>query len=305
MGTTWSLRFDNPHMLPLDTVRGTIEVALAHVVAQMSHWQADSDLSRYNDAAAGAVHALAPGFGAVLACALHWAKASGGALDPTVGPLVALWGFGPQAAGDVHLPAPEALRAAHAACGWQRLPFDAAAGTLRQPGGVTLDFSGIAKGFAVDHVVEGLRVLGLKGLLLEIGGEVRAVGRRPDGASWTVQIAAPEGDGTAPPAVVALADLAVATSGDRWHRREHAGRRWSHTIDPRTGVPVSHALASVTVLHAECMQADALATVLTVLGPAQGLAFARTHDIAALFFERKADGLQASASPAWMERLSA
>ncbi|MDM0040597.1 FAD:protein FMN transferase [Variovorax sp. J22G21] len=304
MGTTWSLRFDNPHMLPLDTVRAAMEAALARVVAQMSHWQTDSDLSRYNRAAAGAVHALASGFATVLACALRWAEASGGALDPTVGPLVALWGFGPEAADDVHPPAPEALRAAHAACGWQRLPFDAVAGTLRQPGGLTLDFSGIAKGFAVDHVVEGLRALGLKDLLLEIGGELRGVGRRPGGASWTVQIAAPEDGGTASP-TVALADLAVATSGDRWHRREHAGRRWSHTIDPRTGEPVGHALASVTVLHAECMQADALATALTVLGPAEGLAFARAHDIAALFFERKTDGLQASASPAWMERVGA
>ena len=88
---------------------------------------------------------------------------------------------------------------------------------------------------------------------------------------------------SASPQRIAHADMAVATSGDRWHRREHGGRRWSHTIDPRSGEPVAHSLASVTVLHAQCMHADALATVLTVLGPDEGLAFAERHDVAALF----------------------
>ncbi|RZI94952.1 MAG: FAD:protein FMN transferase [Variovorax sp.] len=304
MGTTWSLRFDNPQMLALETVRAAVEGSLARVVAQMSHWQADSDLSRYGRAPAGSVHALAPEFAAVLDCALRWAEASGGALDPTVGPLVALWGFGPQATDDGKAPTTDAVQSARAACGWQRLPFDAAAGTLQQPGGLTLDFSGIAKGFAVDHVVHALQALGLADLLVEIGGELRGVGRRPGGTPWTVQVAAPEDGGALSPPL-ALRDLAIATSGDRWHRREAAGRRWSHTIDPRSGQPVDHTLASVTVLHAECMQADALATVLTVLGPGEGLGFAEAHDIAALFFERKPAGLHASASRAWAERANA
>lgn len=304
MGTTWSLRFDNPQMLPLQTVRAAVEGSLARVVAQMSHWQADSDLSRYGRAPAGSVHALAPEFAAVLDCALRWAEASGGALDPTVGPLVALWGFGPQATDDGKAPTPDAVQRARAACGWQRLLFNAAAGTLQQPGGLTLDFSGIAKGFAVDHVVHALQALGLADLLVEIGGELRGVGRRPGGTPWTVQVAAPEDGGALSPPL-ALRDLAIATSGDRWHQREYAGRRWSHTIDPRSGQPVDHTLASVTVLHAECMQADALATVLTVLGPGEGLAFAEAHDIAALFFERKPAGLHASASRAWAERANA
>ncbi|RYF31818.1 MAG: FAD:protein FMN transferase [Comamonadaceae bacterium] len=304
MGTTWSLRFDNPRLLSLDVVRATVERVLDRVIAQMSHWQADSDLSRYGRAPAGSVHALAPEFATVLGCALRWADASGGAFDPTVGPLAALWGFGPDAPDAWQAPAPDAMRSAHAACGWQRLPFDAAASTLQQPGGLTLDFSGIAKGFAVDQVVEALKALGLADLLVEIGGELRGVGRRPGDAPWTVQVAAPEEGGALSPPL-ALRDLAIATSGDRWHQREAAGRRWSHTIDPRTGQPVDHTLASVTVLHAECMQADALATVLTVLGPSEGLAFAEAHDIAALFFERKPAGLHASASRGWAERANA
>jgi thiamine biosynthesis lipoprotein len=278
MGTTWSLRFDNPQMHPLAQVRETVEAALARVIAQMSHWEATSDISRFNAAPAGSRHALPKEFAEVIACALHWALASGGAVDPTVGPLVACWGFGPdaQARG---LPASRALAEVRARVGWQRLAFDETSGSLLQQGDITLDLSGIAKGFAVDHGVEALRGLGLTDLLFEIGGELRGIGRRPGGQPWQVQV---DSESTATRRV-ALADMAIATSGDRWHRREHEGRRWSHTIDPRNGEPVAHGLASVTVLHAQCMQADALATVLTVLGPDDGLAFAERHDIAALF----------------------
>ena len=295
MGTTWSLRFDNPRMVPLDVVRAAVESALAQVVAQMSHWEADSDLSRYNGAGAGSIHALAPEFARVMACALHWAAASGGALDPTVAPLVGLWGFGPQGDANARTPSPELLRAARLACGWRRLGFDAANATLRQPGGLTLDLSGVAKGFAVDHVIETLRALALENLLVEIGGELRGEGRRPDGRPWTVQL-----EGL--PHAVTLEGLAVATSGDRWHLREQAGRRWSHTIDPRSGEPVDNALAAVTVLHPECVHADALATVLMVLGADDGLAFADATDVAALFIERQPDGTRMRASRAWTGR---
>jgi thiamine biosynthesis lipoprotein len=278
MGTTWSLRFDNPQMRPLAQVRETVEAALARVIAQMSHWEATSDISRFNAAPADSRHALPKEFAEVMACALRWALASGGAIDPTVGPLVACWGFGPEAQAR-GLPASEALAEVRARIGWQRLAFDETSGSLLQPGGITLDLSGIAKGFAVDHGVEALRGLGLADLLFEIGGELRGIGRRPGGQPWQVQV----DSGSAATRRVALADMAIATSGDRWHRREHEGRRWSHTIDPRNGEPVAHGLASVTVLHTQCMQADALATVLTVLGQDEGLAFAERHDIAALF----------------------
>lgn len=296
MGTTWSLRFDNPRMVPLDVVRGAVETALARVITQMSHWEADSELSRYNRAPAGSVHALAPAFAKVMTCALHWADASNGALDPTVGPLVRLWGFGPQGSANAQAPSPELLRIARDACGWHRLGFNAANATLQQPGGLTLDLSGVAKGFAVDHVVEALQALAIENLLVEIGGELRGEGRRPDGRPWTVQV-----DGLSQ--TFDLEGQAAATSGDRWHLREQDGRRWSHTIDPRNGEPIDNALASVTVLHPQCMQADALATVLTVLGPAEGLAFADAMDVAALFIERQPGGTRTQASRAWSGRL--
>ncbi|MDH6168157.1 thiamine biosynthesis lipoprotein [Variovorax boronicumulans] len=298
MGTTWSLRFDNPRMLPLEQVREAVEAALARVIAQMSHWEPTSDISRFNRAPAGSRHELPREFAEVMACAFHWARISAGAIDPTVGPLVACWGFGPEAK-ENGVPATEVLAAVRARAGWQRLEFDAASNALLQPGGITLDLSGIAKGFAVDHGIEALLELGLANLLFEIGGELRGIGRRPDGRPWQVLV---DGD-SADPQRIALADMAIATSGDRWHRREHEGRRWSHTIDPRNGEPVAHALASVTMLHAQCMQADALATVLTVLGPDDGLAFAERHDIAALFIGH--DDAAPQASRAWRAQTGA
>jgi len=278
MGTTWSLRFDNPRMLPLAAVRAAVEGALGVVIAQMSHWEQDSEISRINRAPARSRHVLPKEFAEVMRCAASWAAASGGAIDPTVGPLVACWGFGPSA-DESGLPSARALAAARSHVGWQRLAFDAAEGSLTQPGGVALDLSGIAKGFAVDHGTQALRALGLTDFLFEIGGELRGVGRRPGGQPWQVQV----DTGLAAAQRIALADMAVATSGDQWHQRAHEGKRWSHTIDPRTGEPVAHALASVTVLHAQCMEADALATVLTVLGPDEGWNFAEQHGVAALF----------------------
>ncbi|MDM0013786.1 FAD:protein FMN transferase [Variovorax sp. J22P168] len=297
MGTTWSLRLHNPAMLPLDAVRTAVQDALDRVVAQMSTWEADSDISRFNRADAGSRHLLAPEFAEVIACAVHWAEASGGAIDPSVGPLVALWGFGAHAAGSAapEPPSHSALTLARQRVGWQRLAFDPAQGSLLQPGGGVLDLSGIAKGFGVDQAAQALQSLGIRDFLVEVGGELRAAGRRPDGARWQVQVEALPGCSQR----IALDDMAIATSGDRWHAHEHQGRRWSHTLDPRSGEPTPRALASVSVLHRECMQADALATVLSVLGPQEGLAFARRHGIAALFVCRADAGPACYASEGW------
>ena len=294
MGTTWSVRLANPAFAPLAPVQAAIEDALATVVTQMSHWEPESELSRFNHSAPGSRHRLSPEFFAVLQSACDWARDSAGAWDPTIGPLVDAWGFGPH--GSPRIPRAEALGEALALVGFDQLALDAETRSALQPGGVRLNLSGIAKGFAVDHVHERLQALGFTDVLVEVGGELRASGRRPDGAPWRVAVADPA-DG--PPRSIALQDCAIATSGDRWHAFEHAGRRYSHTLDPRTGEPVRHALASVTVLHAQCMQADALATVITVLGPAEGLAFAQRHGLAVLLCERMPHGLAWAATSAF------
>ncbi|MGJ7506930.1 FAD:protein FMN transferase [Variovorax sp. GT1P44] len=301
MGTTWSLRFVNPRMVALDAVRASVQNALDRVCAQMSTWEPDSAISRFNRSAAGTRHVLEPEFNEVLACALGWAEASGGAIDPTIGMLVALWGFGAHADASQGPPSPGALARARDLVGWQRLVLDATTRSLVQHGGVSLDLSGIAKGFAVDHAADALRSLGLSDFLVEVGGELLAVGKRPGGDPWQVIVEALQGV-THP---VKLVDLAIATSGDRWHVREHQGMRWSHTLDPRTGAPCRHEVASVTVVHRSCMQADALATVLTVLGPQDGEAFARRHDIAALFVSRDPDRPALFTSPAWAQAVLA
>jgi thiamine biosynthesis lipoprotein len=300
MGTRWSVRLCNPGFAPLAPLRAAIEDALALVVRQMSPWQHDADISRFNRAPAGTWQTLPPEFFSVLAAALHWARASGGAWDPTVGPLVDAWGFGPRADPCAHAPAvpdAHALARARARVGFERLALDVARRRIRQPGGLQLDLCGIAKGYAVDLVSDTLAAHGLAHHLVEVGGELRARGRRPGGQPWRVAVAGAAAPAPAP--ALALRDQAVATSGDQWHAFERGGRRYSHTIDPRSGEPVRHALAAVTVLHAECLHADALATVLTVLGPHDGFDFACVHGVAARFAERAPAGLVVRATPAF------
>nr|WP_312529119.1 FAD:protein FMN transferase [Comamonas sp.] len=308
MGTTWSLRLANPDYAPLAPVQALVQHTLDAVIAQMSNWEVDSCVSRFNAADAGSWHALPPELAQVLDAALHWARACDGAYDPTVGALVSLWGFGPranpQAPHSGQPPAQADIDRALQVCGHQRLQWQPQQRRLLQPGGLQLDLSGIAKGYAVDWVAERLRASGWPHALLEIGGEIRAWGHKPGGQPWRVAVAGVAGD---EPLVVPLGDGALASSGDHWHVFMHGGKRFSHSLDPRSGQPVAHALTSVTVYHRECMHADALATVLTVLGPEDGWQFALQHQIAAVFHTHpdagQPQGLRRS-TPAWVQRFA-
>lgn len=299
MGTRWSVRFWHPigtASAPHATLRAAIEAALDTVVQQMSPWEVDSDLSRFNRAAPGCWQTLPEPFFGVLRCALDLARDSGGAYDPTVAPVVDLWGFGPAPARDT-VPAAAELDTARARVGWQRLALDVPRQRVHQPGGSALDLSSIAKGHAVDAVAQALRALGCDNVLVEVGGELLGCGCRPDGTPWRVAVKLPGLATTdtdeAPGPVLALPDLAVATSGDDFRHFVADGKRCSHTLDPRTGWPIRHALASVTVVHPQCMQADALATALLVLGPEAGWAYALRHRLAALFIRRGTGGHEA------------
>nr|WP_255468181.1 FAD:protein FMN transferase [Achromobacter sp. UMC71] len=296
MGTTWSARLALPAGATDASARQAIQAALDEVVAQMSTWEAESDISRYNRAAAG-WRELPAAFFHVLRHALALAEDCGGAYDPTVGPLVNAWGFGPwQRAFEP--PSAAAIEAAWLRCGWRRVQLDEARQAAHQPGGIYLDLSSIAKGYGVDRAAQALDALGIANYLVEVGGELRARGKRPDGAPWRVAVEVPDGSDDHALALP-LQDLSIATSGDY---RRHAGdgdARYAHTIDPRSGQPVRNGVASVTVLHAGCMQADALATALTVLGERDGLAHAERHGVAALFILREADGYRVSATAAF------
>jgi thiamine biosynthesis lipoprotein len=291
MGTTWSVRLAGPAVLPAAVIREDLQDILDRLVAQMSTWRQDSVLSGFNHAAAPAWHPLPEAFFTVLDCALELAEASGGAFDPTMGALTRLWGFGP--GGGCGAPPPaQAIEAARARCGYRRLRLEAHARAAWQCGGLELDLSGIAKGYAVDGLAAYLDDLGIDHYLVEVGGELRGRGCKPDGSPWWVGVELLE------QTIVALHDLAIATSGDSHRYFEHGGRRYSHTLDPRTGRPVAHDVAAVTVLHPQCMRADALATVLMVLGRQAGLAYARRHAVAALFVVRTPQGLEARLTPA-------
>ena len=296
MGTSWCVKYSGARGADLLPLGDAIQSRLDTVVAQMSPWEEDSGISRFNRAPAQSWHALPDEFAQVIECALQLAEASGGAFDPTAGELVALWGFGP--AGRVSTaPPPDALAAARTRAGWHRLIRRD--GLLQQPGGSTLDLSAIAKGHGVDLVSRLLLERGVENHLVEVGGELRGCGVRPDGQPWWVDLQAPPAAAGLPGTRVALHGLSVATSGDYLRCFvDERGIRRSHTIDPRSGSPIEHALASVSVLHAECMHADALSTALGVLGREEGMAFARRFDVAALFVERRGTRFVETLSPA-------
>lgn len=301
MGTTWRVRVSVRRGRELHGLHAGIQATLDEVVAQMSHWEADSDISRYNRATRGTLQRLPAGFAQVMSVALEVAQASQGAFDPTLGPMVALWGFG-ASRGPKRVPS-EAERAATAArVGWSRLVWDAGSHELLQPGGLELDLSAIAKGYGVDAVAAYLRHAGVDAALVDVGGELYGYGNKPDGQPWRVLVeSAPEEDAASdlPPRVLALRDLAVATSGDRWHHFDSEDERYSHTFDPQLHRPVPRAPAAVTVVAGDTTRADAWATAMTVLGPEKGLALAERLQLAVRFLARDADSLRESLSPAF------
>lgn len=298
MGTTWSARVMAPPGVELDTL---LQGALDEVVAQMSHWEPDSHLSRYNAAGAGSWHTLPAEFFQVLTYALRIAEDSGGAYDPCAGALVNAWGFG--ARQRYNQPGFQAPARALPVSPRRIIEIDHARQRVLQPGGMQLDLSSVAKGYAVDQMARRLAAQGLEHYLVELGGELRGAGVKPDGQPWWVAIEGVPDAGAAGEARVALHGLALATSGDYRRFFQYGERRAAHTLDPRTGAPVDNNLASVSVLHAECMAADALSTALTVLGPEDGLAFAEARQLAARFLLREAGAIRELHTSAWRDML--
>lgn len=295
MGTTWSVKAVLPATTDLAALEAMVQRALDGVVAEMSPWEPLSDLSRYNRAAAGSWTTLPPATATVLRRAIEIAEASHGAFDPTLGALTDLWGFGPRPFSGGPPLAADIARLRDAG-GWKRLTLDGDA--LFQPGGLRLDLNGIAKGFGADRAAASLERAQVKSYLVEVGGELRGMGAKPDGQPWWVELERPPAANDSEKTVVALHDLAVATSGDYRRFFDHDGRRYAHTLDPVTGAPTANPTVSVTVLAKDCMSADAWATALTVMAPDAALAFAAKHDLAALIVSRGATGLEERLSPA-------
>lgn len=288
MGTDWRVFVAPPPGFDTPAVQAAIEARLERILEQMSHWRADSVLGRFNRAGAGTWFTLPIDFVTVMNAALDVFERSAGAFDPAMGALVDAWGYGPERVDSP--PCADSIDAALALSGTPRLAWDRAAGRLRQPGGLRLDLSGIAKGFAVDALAALLEDLGCHHALVEIGGELVGRGLRPDGDPWWVDLETPAA-GVAP-LRLALHQLAVATSGDYVRGR--------HTIDPRTGRPVDHAMA-VSVIHRSAMLADAWATALSVHPRAAMERLAIREGLAVRALLRSGDQLHEWLSPALAE----
>jgi thiamine biosynthesis lipoprotein len=269
MGTTWSVSAYLPE--DVAALRLTIEARLETIVREMSHWEPGSALSRFNQAPRGTWHMLPPDFHYVLSAALQVAAETDGAFDPGLGDVVDRHGFGPGLLGE---------RTPEHGC-WRGVEIKSEGRMALQPGGVRLDFSSIAKGYAVDAVARLLDQLGSRSYLVEVGGECRARGVKHDTQPWWVEVERPELE--TPELLVALVNAAIATTGDYRKFAVRDGVRRPHTMDPVTGEPVATGVASVSVVHKDAMLADAYSTALAVMGADRGVNWANQHGIAAVF----------------------
>ena len=295
MGTTYSIQADCPGSLPNDR----IDAELVRINALMSTYDPESELSRFNRGQVGVAQPVSPELVQVVAAALVVSERTQGAFDATVAPLVALWGFGADAA--QRLPGDEEVAQALRSVGYRRVAHEHEPPTLTKLLPSTLDLSGIAKGFAVDRLAGLLDGAGCRAYLIEFGGEVRTRANGPGGGPWRVGVESPSGPDYV--STLLLGTHALATSGDYRQYRESNGVRVSHVIDPRTGYPVRHRLASVTVVAATAMMADAYATAMLVMGETEARRFADEIDLAALFIVRAEGGFDVFPSRAMVTHL--
>ena len=294
MGTQYNVTVvTNAGRFP-DSIEDDVARLLQRLDSSMSTYQPDSELNRLNRLPVGEEMVLSFDLWQVLQGAQHTHAVTLGAFDPTVGPLVDLWGFGPKETNDT-VPTANEIAAIMPLLGlnYLRLNSENKAEKLQE---IHLDLSGIAKGYAAQQVGALLKYRGLSNFLVEIGGELQLSGLNGKGTAWRIAIETPSAIQSGVERVIALTDLGVATSGDYRNYFEKNGVRYSHTIDPRAGAPIKHALASVTVLSPSAGAADALATAFMVMGPEKTLALANQREIPVYMLLKSPDGFVAQYS---------
>jgi thiamine biosynthesis lipoprotein len=296
MGSTYTVKIVDSQLSDpqLDALKTEVDDRLKEVNRQMSHYQPDSELSRFNRAPAGTPFMVSPEFASVTRFSLEMNRRSLGAFDPTLAPVINLWGFGEQTTQRA-VPPDADLAAALARTGCQHLSVTGKGEFLKDIPDLGLNLSAVAKGFGVDEMARVLRGHGLTNIYVSISGETFTLGHNARGTNWQVGISAPVSNwrvGGPMVTILSVSGLAVSTSGDyQKYFVDPQGRRLSHILDPRTGRPVQHNLGGVSVVADNCMTADALSTTLFVLGPAEGFRFIETWtNAAALFVIRGADG---------------
>ena len=293
MGTTYNVTLVEP---PTDTnleqLQVSIQGKLEHIENIASTYRANSELSRFNANPSTEWISVNPEFCDMIAAAQDISETTGGAFDITVGPLVNLWGFGPPQSED-ELPTDEEVAAAQLKVGNMNLQTNCEQSLLRKTiADVYVDLSGWAKGYAVDEIAALLDANQLTNYLVEIGGELRVSGHNAEQRKFAIAVEKPLQNNKMDYSVVRLSNVAVATSGDYRNFYEHDGQRYSHTIDPRSGRPVTHDLTGVTVITESTAYADAMATALLVLGPEDGHELAEQLDLASYFLVRTDHGIE-------------
>jgi len=299
MGTHYSITIVDHGEIDANGLKAEVDALLTQINATMSTYDPASELSRLNLNPSTAWIDISEPLYTVLQASTDIAQASDGAFDVTIGPLVNLWGFGPER-GTGAVPDTAAIERARGRVGSDKLALQASPRAIRkQRGDVYIDLSGIAKGYAVDQVADLIESHGLTDYLVDIGGELRARGSNRSGVPWRIGIENPIIDGREIARTVALSGKAMASSGNYRNFFEADGVRYGHTIDPKTGNPTRHRLAAVTVIHASAMLADAWATALMSLGFDAGTKLAEKNGLAALFFVAAADTVKNYATKAF------
>jgi len=302
MGSTYSVKYVRDAQAPaVEQVQAEVEAILGEVDRQMSTYRGDSDISRFNALPASSCQAMPASVLELVRAGETLAQESGGAFDLTLEPLLNLWGFGPQARGE-RVPSAEELAEVRQLIGHRHLRIDGQ--QLCKDVAVQVDFNSIAAGYTVDRVSARLAELGIASYLVEITGELKALGQKPDGSPWRIALEAPRADAQVAQKVLALDGYGISTSGDYRNYFEENGKRYSHTLDPQTGQPIQHKLAAVTVADPSTLRADGLSTLLMVLGPERGFAFAEQAGAAAFFVTREGEGFVTQSTSAF-ERLFA
>ena len=293
MGTRYELKLAPAH--PQQTIRADLiktqaEALLARINRRMSTYDPDSELSRFNRNPSTDWIAISPELYLVAAEGLRISELTHGAYDITVGPLVNLWGFGPEPRRE-QAPSDAAILQARDQVGYWHLEAHAQPPALKKAfSDLYVDLSSLAKGYAVDQLAALMESNGIHNYLVSIGGDLRAKGHNGKGQSWTVAIERPEPGQRAVERLIQIGDHSVSTAGDYRNFFEQNGRRYSHIIDPRTGRPVLQTLASVTVISKSDMESDAIDTALMVLGAEDGFQLATEHRLAAFFIVASVDG---------------
>ena len=289
MGTTFSIQLnnDNPNFNK-KRLEEEINSILADVNNKMSSWDSDSEISKINKMPAGQWIHVSPDMLFINALAKSVSKKTSGAFDVTTGNLIKLWGFTSNK--DVNsVPDEKKLKQAVLNLGYKKLLIDKNKSAVYKKSAFNIDLSAIAKGYAVDKIAEYLNKNKYPVYLVEVGGEIRVKGIKSDHQKWRIAIETPSTQVRKVHNIINITDHAIATSGDYRNYYEIEGKRYSHTIDPSTGKPITHNLASVTVISDTAAYADAVATALMVMGAKKGYEYCENNDISAYFIYKEND----------------